>query len=218
MENITKIVSGGYFKIGWNIPVHCSYGIQDYWEGDENGFVCQINIQLLHNSDSNILIEEPEIIKLLHKQKIKKTKLVYSDFLIDNESLDNIHQSLFQDYIIFSYQNKDEYNDSFVFKELTKGVFIVFDDEMILSNLIIDEISTFKYINIDSDLNNLDNETRQNLIKLYFKIYTYNQNNDDEIKDLINEIKNFLKNTPKLDSRICDFFKEEESYLWEELE
>ncbi|WP_268848990.1 hypothetical protein [Flavobacterium aestivum] len=220
MKNITKTANGGYFKIEWGVPVFSSDQLQDYWEVDENGYVCKINVQLLYNSDSDILTEEPEILKLLHQNKNEKTELIFSEFLKTNKHFGNIHQSLFEDNIIFSYQAKNEFNDKekFIFKQLAEGVNIIFNEQLILRYLIIENISTFNYLNIDNDLDNIDSEIRRNIIKLYFSIYTYNQNNKIEIKSIIDKITNFIKNTHNLDKSIIKFLNEEIFYLNEELE
>ncbi|CAM5250911.1 putative protein OS=Lysinibacillus sphaericus OX=1421 GN=LS41612_08775 PE=4 SV=1 [Lysinibacillus sphaericus] len=136
-----------------------------------------------------------------------------------NKKLDNVRQFLYKDTIIFSYSIENELYlaESYIFRELTEDVFIVFDEQMTLKYLIIEKTSTFNYQNINNDLYNLEAETKYNLIKLYFKIYTYNQNDVVEIQNLIDEIISFKKNTANLDLGISVFLNEEITYLKDEL-
>ncbi|WP_223556376.1 hypothetical protein [Lysinibacillus sphaericus] len=124
-----------------------------------------------------------------------------------------------KDTIIFTYSIENELYlaESYIFRELTEDVFIVFDEQMTLKYLILEKTSTFNYQNINNDLYNLEAETKYDFIKLYFKIYTYNQNDVVEIQNLIDEIISFKKNTENLDLGISVFLNEEITYLKDEL-
>lgn len=189
MNNITKIVNGGYYCIEWGESVYASDEIQDFWEVDRFGNICKLNIQLLYNSGSKILRNEPKVLKVLGEKQKEKIELNYQVFLDKNKKLDNVRQFLYKDTIIFSYSIENELYlaESYIFRELTEDVFIVFDEQMTLKYLIIEKTSTFNYQNINNDLYNLEAETKYELIKLYFKIYTYNQNDVVEIQNLIDE-------------------------------
>ncbi|AVK96337.1 hypothetical protein FCT18_07845 [Lysinibacillus sphaericus] len=219
MNNITKMVNGGYYCIEWGESVYASDVIQDFWEADKFGNVCKLNIQLLYNSGSKILQNEPKVLKVLGEKQKEKIELNYQVFLDKNKKLDNVRQFLYKDTIIFSYSIENELYlaESYIFRELTEDVFIVFDEQMTLKYLIIEKTSTFNYQNINNDLYNLEAETKYNLIKLYFKIYTYNQNDVVEIQNLIDEIISFKKNTANLDLGISVFLNEEITYLKDEL-
>ncbi|TKI69450.1 hypothetical protein FC756_09135 [Lysinibacillus mangiferihumi] len=219
MNNITKIVNGGYYCIEWGESVYASDEIQDFWEADRFGNVCKLNIQLLYNSGSKILQNEPKVLKVLGEKQKEKIELNYQVFLDKNKKLDNVRQFLYKDTIIFSYSIENELYlaESYIFRELTEDVFIVFDEQMTLKYLIIEKTSTFNYQNINNDLYNLEAETKYDLIKLYFKIYTYNQNDVVEIQNLIDEIISFKKNTANLDLGISVFLNEEITYLKDEL-
>ncbi|WP_431808346.1 hypothetical protein [Lysinibacillus sphaericus] len=219
MNNITKMVNGGYYCIEWGESVYASDVIQDFWEADKFGNVCKLNIQLLYNSGSKILQNEPKVLKVLGEKQKEKIELIYQVFLDKNKKLDNVRQFLYKDTIIFSYSIENELYlaESYIFRELTEDVFIVFDEQMTLKYLIIEKTSTFNYQNINNDLYNLEAETKYNLIKLYFKIYTYNQNDVVEIQNLIDEIISFKKNTANLDLGISVFLNEEITYLKDEL-
>ncbi|MDM5249143.1 hypothetical protein [Lysinibacillus sp. G4S2] len=195
MNNITKIVNGGYYCIEWGESVYASDEIQDYWEADRFGNVCKLNIQLLYNSGSKILQNEPKVLKVLGEKQKEKIELNFQVFLDKNKKLDNVRQFLYKDTIIFSYSIENELYlaESYIFRELTEDVFIVFDEQMTLKYLILEKTSTFNYQNINNDLYNLEAETKYDLIKLYFKIYTYNQNDVVEIQNLIDEIISFKK-------------------------
>lgn len=219
MNNITKIVNGGYYCIEWGESVYASDEIQDFWEADRFGNVCKLNIQLLYNSGSKILQNEPKVLKVLGEKQKEKIELNFQVFLDKNKKLDNVRQFLYKDTIIFSYSIENELYlaESYIFRELTEDVFIVFDEQMTLKYLIIEKTSTFNYQNINNDLYNLEAETKYDLIKLYFKIYTYNQNDVVEIQNLIDEIISFKKNTANLDLGISVFLNEEITYLKDEL-
>lgn len=219
MNNITKMVNGGYYCIEWGESVYASDVIQDFWEADKFGNVCKLNIQLLYNSGSKILQNEPKVLKVLGEKQKEKIELNYQVFLDKNKKLDNVRQFLYKDTIIFSYSIENELYlaESYIFRELTEDVFIVFDEQMTLKYLIIEKTSTFNYQNINNDLYNLEAETKYNLIKLYFKIYTYNQNDVVEIQNLIDEIISFKKDTANLDLGISVFLNEEITYLKDEL-
>lgn len=219
MNNITKIVNGGYYCIEWGESVYASDEIQDFWEADRFGNVCKLNIQLLYNSGSKILQNEPKVLKVLGEKQKEKIELNFQVFLDKNKKLDNVRQFLYKDTIIFSYSIENELYlaESYIFRELTEDVFIVFDEQMTLKYLIIEKISTFNYQNINNDLYNLEAETKYDLIKLYFKIYTYNQNDVVEIQNLIDEIISFKINTANLDLGISIFLNEEITYLKDEL-
>lgn len=219
MNNITKMVNGGYYCIEWGESVYASDVIQDFWEADKFRNVCKLNIQLLYNSGSKILQNEPKVLKVLGEKQKEKIELNYQVFLDKNKKLDNVRQFLYKDTIIFSYSIENELYlaESYIFRELTEDVFIVFDEQMTLKYLIIEKTSTFNYQNINNDLYNLEAETKYNLIKLYFKIYTYNQNDVVEIQNLIDEIISFKKNTANLDLGISVFLNEEITYLKDEL-
>lgn len=219
MNNITKIVNGGYYCIEWGESVYASDEIQDFWEADRFGNVCKLNIQLLYNSGSKILQNEPKVLKVLGEKQKEKIELNYQVFLDKNKKLDNVRQFLYKDTIIFSYSIENELYlaESYIFRELTEDVFIVFDEQMTLKYLIIEKTSTFNYQNINNDLYNLEAETKYDLIKLYFKIYTYNQNDVVEIQNLIDEIISFKKNTANLDLGISVFLNEEITYLKDDL-
>ena len=219
MNNITKIVNGGYYCIEWGESVYVSDEIQDYWEADRFGNVCKLNIQLLYNSGSKILQNEPKVLKVLGEKQKEKIELNFQGFLDKNKKFDNVRQFLYKDTIIFSYSIENELYlaESYIFRELTEDVFIVFDEQMTLKYLILEKTSTFKYQNINNDLFNLEAETKYDLIKLYFKIYTYNQNDVVEIQNLIDEIISFKKNTENLDLGISVFLNEEIAYLKDEL-
>lgn len=213
------MVNGGYYCIEWGESVYASDVIQDFWEADKFGNVCKLNIQLLYNSGSKILQNEPKVLKVLGEKQKEKIELIYQVFLDKNKKLDNVRQFLYKDTIIFSYSIENELYlaESYIFRELTEDVFIVFDEQMTLKYLIIEKTSTFNYQNINNDLYNLEAETKYNLIKLYFKIYTYNQNDVVEIQNLIDEIISFKKNTANLDLGISVFLNEEITYLKDEL-
>ncbi|CAM5203437.1 Uncharacterised protein [Lysinibacillus sphaericus] len=213
------MVNGGYYCIEWGESVYASDVIQDFWEADKFGNVCKLNIQLLYNSGSKILQNEPKVLKVLGEKQKEKIELNYQVFLDKNKKLDNVRQFLYKDTIIFSYSIENELYlaESYIFRELTEDVFIVFDEQMTLKYLIIEKTSTFNYQNINNDLYNLEAETKYNLIKLYFKIYTYNQNDVVEIQNLIDEIISFKKNTANLDLGISVFLNEEITYLKDEL-
>lgn len=219
MNNITKIVNGGYNCIEWGESVYASDEIQDYWEADRFGNVCKLNIQLLYNSGSKILQNEPKVLKVLGEKQKEKIELNFQVFLGKNKKLDNVRQFLYKDTIIFSYSIENELYlaESYIFRELTEDVFIVFDEQMTLKYLILEKTSTFNYQNINNDLYNLEAETKYDLIKLYFKIYTYNQNDVVEIQNLIDEIISFKKNTENRDLGISVFLNEEITYLKDEL-
>lgn len=219
MNNITKIVNGGYYCIEWGESVYASDEIQDFWEADRFGNVCKLNIQLLYNSGSKILQNEPKVLKVLGEKQKEKIELNFQVFLDKNKKLDNVRQFLYKDTIIFSYSIENELYlaESYIFRELTEDVFIVFDEQMTLKYLIIEKTSTFNYQNINNDLYNLEAETKYDLIKLYFKIYTYNQNDVVEIQNLIDEIISFKKNTANLDLGISVFLNEEITYLKDDL-
>lgn len=219
MNNITKIVNGGYYCIEWGESVYASDEIQDFWEADRFGNVCKLNIQLLYNSGSKILQNEPKVLKVLGEKQKEKIELNFQVFLDKNKKLDNVRQFLYKDTIIFSYSIENELYlaESYIFRELTEDVFIVFDEQMTLKYLIIEKTSTFNYQNINNDLYNLEAETKYDLIKLYFKIYTYNQNDVVEIQNLIDEIISFKINTANLDLGISVFLNEEITYLKDEL-
>ncbi|MGE7951570.1 hypothetical protein [Lysinibacillus xylanilyticus] len=219
MNNITKIVNGGYYCIEWGESVYASDEIQDYWEADRFGNVCKLNIQLLYNSGSKILRNEPKVLKVLGEKQKEKIELNFQVFLDKNKKLDNVRQFLYKDTIIFSYSIENELYlaESYIFRELTEDVFIVFDEQMTLKYLILEKTSTFNYQNINNDLYNLEAETKYDLIKLYFKIYTYNQNDVVEIQNLIDEIISFKKNTENRDLGISVFLNEEITYLKDEL-
>ncbi|MGA3599097.1 hypothetical protein [Lysinibacillus agricola] len=219
MNNITKIVNGGYYCIEWGESVYASDEIQDYWEADRFGNVCKLNIQLLYNSGSKILQNEPKVLKVLGEKQKEKIELNFQVFLDKNKKLDNVRQFLYKDTIIFSYSIENELYlaESYIFRELTEDVFIVFDEQMTLKYLILEKTSTFNYQNINNDLYNLEAETKYDLIKLYFKIYTYNQNDVVEIQNLIDEIISFKKNTENRDLGISVFLNEEITYLKDEL-
>ncbi|WP_374966074.1 hypothetical protein [Lysinibacillus sp. RS5] len=219
MNNITKIVNGGYYCIEWGESVYASDEIQDYWEADRFGNVCKLNIQLLYNSGSKILQNEPKVLKVLGEKQKEKIELNFQVFLDKNKKLDNVRQFLYKDTIIFTYSIENELYlaESYIFRELTEDVFIVFDEQMTLKYLILEKTSTFNYQNINNDLYNLEAETKYDFIKLYFKIYTYNQNDVVEIQNLIDEIISFKKNTENLDLGISVFLNEEITYLKDEL-
>jgi hypothetical protein len=219
MKNITKIVNGGYCCIEWGESVYASDEIQDYWEADRFGNVCKLNIQLLYNSGSKILKNEPKVLKVLGEKQKEKIELNFQVFLDKNKKLDNVRQFLYKDTIIFLYSIENELYlaESYIFRELTEDVFIVFDEQMTLKYLILEKTSTFNYQNINNDLYNLEAETKYDLIKLYFKIYTYNQNDVVEIQNLIDEIISFKKNTENRDLGIIVFLNEEITYLKDEL-
>ncbi|QPQ30166.1 hypothetical protein [Lysinibacillus sp. JNUCC 51] len=219
MNNITKIVNGGYYCIEWGESVYASDEIQDFWEADRFGNVCKLNIQLLYNSGSKILRNEPKVLKVLGEKQKEKIELNYQVFLDKNKKLDNVRQFLYKDTIIFSYSIENELYlaESYIFRELTEDVFIVFDEQMTLKYLILEKTSTFNYQNINNDLYNLEAETKYDFIKLYFKIYTYNQNDVVEIQNLIDEIISFKKNTVNRDLGISVFLNEEITYLKDEL-
>ncbi|WP_285398398.1 hypothetical protein [Lysinibacillus sp. fls2-241-R2A-57] len=219
MNNITKIVNGGYYCIEWGESVYASDEIQDYWKADRFGNVCKLNIQLLYNSGSKILQNEPKVLKVLGGKQKEKIELNFQVFLDKNKKLDNVRQFLYKDTIIFSYSIENELYlaESYIFRELTEDVFIVFDEQMTLKYLILEKTSTFNYQNINNDLYNLEAETKSDLIKLYFKIYTYNQNDVVEIQNLIDEIISFKKNTENRDLGISVFLNEEITYLKDEL-
>lgn len=219
MNNIIKMVNGGYYCIEWGESVYASDEIQDFWEADKFGNVCKLNIQLLYNSGSKILQNAPKVLKVLGEKQKEKIELNFQVFLDKNKKLDNVRQFLYKDTIIFSYSIENELYlaESYIFRELTEDVFIVFDEQMTLKYLIIEKTSTFNYQNINNDLYNLEAETKYDLIKLYFKIYTYNQNDVVEIQNLIDEIISFKKNTANLDLGISVFLNEEITYLKDEL-
>lgn len=219
MNNITKIVNGGYYCIEWGESVYASDEIQDFWEADRFGNVCKLNIQLLYSSGSKILRNEPKVLKVLGEKQKEKIELNYQVFFDKNKKLDNVRQFLYKDTIIFSYSIENELYlaESYIFRELTEDVFIVFDEQMTLKYLILEKTSTFNYQNINNDLYNLEAETKYDFIKLYFKIYTYNQNDVVEIQNLIDEIISFKKNTVNRDLGISVFLNEEITYLKDEL-
>lgn len=217
MFNLEKKVNGAYYIIQWGTSAKIFEEFQDCWEIDETGCLCKINLQLLYNSDSKILNQKPEILALVKNPEIKSISLSLSDFFKNNDSIDNLSQILYENSVIFLY---DEYVnlkiENLKIYNLTQNIFILFDDTKKLKCIIINDISSFEYVNIGNHINKLENSLKKYFITLYFKLHTYNQYKDDAINDLIREI-NLVLSDNNLDPALVEFLLIERANLIQEL-
>ncbi|XKX05024.1 hypothetical protein R8G61_11725 [Tenacibaculum maritimum] len=83
---------------------------------------------------------------------------------------------------------------------------------MQLHYIILKDVSKFNFNKIKSSFNN------EKVIPLFFKIYTYNQDDDTELINLINEIEISLEKKDIINNEICHLLEEELEFLKEELE
>lgn len=209
--NKMKKIIDRTFIIEWGDIEKYVGDIQDYFGIDKLGDLCGIKIQLLHNVGSSVLNEEPIIITNIPK-KNEYLKINISDLYINNNT-NNSCQFLYKDNIIFSYNVDGKLSSlGLTYKILYENIFILFDDKMQIQYLIFKNISDFKF----NKKKNCFNDEKS--ISLFFKVYTYNQDDETELLRLINEIELYLKEEDLVKNEICDLLGKELEFLKEELE